>query len=76
MTLTGCAGVGKRTLALALAERASPRYRDGAWWVDLRTVEAPPTDAAPPGHGWHLEPSGSATGTVPSIGFPRIIAGT
>lgn len=41
MTLTGCAGVGKSTLALALAERVLPRYRDGVWWVDLATVEAP-----------------------------------
>ena len=41
MTLTGCAGVGKSTLALALAERVLPRYRDGVWWVDLATVQAP-----------------------------------
>ena len=41
MTLTGCAGVGKSSLALALAERVLPRYRDGVWWVDLATVQAP-----------------------------------
>jgi predicted ATPase len=41
MTLTGCAGVGKSTLALALAERVLPRYREGVWWVDLATVDAP-----------------------------------
>ena len=41
MTLTGGAGVGKSSLALALAERVSPRYRDGVWWVDLATVQAP-----------------------------------
>jgi len=41
MTLTGSAGVGKSTLALALAERVLPRYGDGVWWVDLATVEAP-----------------------------------
>jgi predicted ATPase/DNA-binding winged helix-turn-helix (wHTH) protein len=41
MTLTGCAGVGKSTLALALAERVLPRYRAGVWWVDLATVQAP-----------------------------------
>ena len=39
--LTGCAGVGKSTLALALAERVLPRYRDGVGWVDLATVHAP-----------------------------------
>ena len=43
MTLTGCAGVGKSSLALALAERVLPRYRDGVWWVDLSTVQAPLT---------------------------------
>ena len=43
MTLTGCAGVGKSKLAQALAERVLPRYRDGVWWVDLATVEAPLT---------------------------------
>ncbi len=41
MTLTGCAGVGKSSLAQALAERVLPRYRDGVWWVDLATVHAP-----------------------------------
>ncbi|WLH70619.1 winged helix-turn-helix domain-containing protein [Pseudomonas sp. FP2309] len=41
MTLTGCAGVGKSTLALALAAKVLPRYRDGVWWVDLATVDAP-----------------------------------
>lgn len=35
LTLTGVAGIGKSTLALALAERVLPRYRDGVWWVDL-----------------------------------------
>lgn len=40
MTLTGSAGVGKSTMALALAERVLPRY-GMAWWVDLATVEAP-----------------------------------
>ncbi|MCX4065770.1 winged helix-turn-helix domain-containing protein [Pseudomonas sp. S1Bt30] len=41
ITLSGYAGVGKSTLALALAERVLPRYRDGVWWVDLATVKAP-----------------------------------
>ncbi|ELQ07220.1 putative transcriptional regulator, partial [Pseudomonas fluorescens BRIP34879] len=41
MTLTGCAGIGKSTLALALAERVLPRYRDGVWWVELATVASP-----------------------------------
>ena len=61
MTLTGCAGVGKSTLALALAERVLPRYRDGVWWVDLATVEAPLMMLRHLATVLHLEPSGSAT---------------
>lgn len=41
LTLTGVAGIGKSTLALALAERVLPRYRDGVWWVDLTRLHAP-----------------------------------
>ena len=61
MTLTGCAGVGKSTLALALAERVLPRYRDGVWWVDLATVEAPLTMLRHLTTALHLEPSTNAT---------------
>ncbi|WP_339532725.1 ATP-binding protein [Pseudomonas mucidolens] len=41
LTLTGGAGVGKSRLASSLAERLLPRYRDGAWWVDLANVSQP-----------------------------------
>ncbi|MFL1390472.1 winged helix-turn-helix domain-containing protein [Pseudomonas tritici] len=61
MTLTGCAGVGKSTLALALAERVLPRYRDGVWWVDLATVEAPMSMLRHLATALHLEPSANAT---------------
>lgn len=61
VTLTGCAGVGKSTLALALAERVLPRYRDGVWWVDLATVDAPMSMLRHLVAALHLEPSGSAT---------------
>ena len=61
MTLTGCAGVGKSTLALALAERVLPRYRDGVWWVDLATVEAPVAMLRHLATALHLEPIASAT---------------
>ncbi|MBD8669913.1 winged helix-turn-helix domain-containing protein [Pseudomonas lurida] len=60
MTLTGCAGVGKSTLALALAEHVLPRYRDGVWWVDLATVQAPVTLLRHLAAVLHLEPSASA----------------
>jgi predicted ATPase/DNA-binding winged helix-turn-helix (wHTH) protein len=61
MTLTGCAGVGKSTLALALAERVLPRYRDGVWWVDLATVETPLMMLRHLATALHLEPCGSVT---------------
>lgn len=60
MTLTGCAGVGKSTLALALAERVLPRYRDGVWWVDLDTVEAPITMLRHVAGALRLDPCASA----------------
>ncbi|WP_124429431.1 winged helix-turn-helix domain-containing protein [Pseudomonas sp. R2-37-08W] len=41
LTLTGVAGIGKSTLALALAERMVPRYRDGVWWVDVTSLQTP-----------------------------------
>ncbi|MDQ0739927.1 winged helix-turn-helix domain-containing protein [Pseudomonas sp. W4I3] len=40
LTLTGVAGIGKSTLALALAERLLPRYRDGVWWVDMTSLRS------------------------------------
>lgn len=60
MTLTGCAGVGKSTLAMALAERVLPRYRDGVWWVDLATVEAPTQMLRHLASALHLAPCASA----------------
>ena len=38
MTLTGCAGIGKTTLALYLAAQVLPRYRDGVWRVELAGI--------------------------------------
>jgi len=42
VTLAGAPGVGKTRLALQLAHRASRRYTDGAWFVDLTRVFEPP----------------------------------
>ena len=60
MTLTGCPGVGKSTLALALAERVLPRYCDGVWWVDLANVQAPLTMLRHVSAALDLTPSRSA----------------
>jgi hypothetical protein len=38
VTLTGVGGVGKTRLAMQAAADALPRYRDGAWLVELGSV--------------------------------------
>jgi predicted ATPase/class 3 adenylate cyclase len=38
VTLTGVGGVGKTRLALQAAESMTPRFEDGAWFVDLGPV--------------------------------------
>jgi predicted ATPase len=41
VTLTGMGGVGKTRLALQLAADVLPRFRDGAWLVELAAVRDP-----------------------------------
>jgi class 3 adenylate cyclase len=42
LTLTGPGGTGKSRLALQVADRVRPGYRDGAFFVDLSAVPIPP----------------------------------
>ena len=41
VTLTGVGGVGKTRLALQVAAEVMPRFREGAWLVELATVRDP-----------------------------------
>ena len=41
LTLVGPGGIGKTTVAIALAHRAAKGYADGAWLVDLAPLEDP-----------------------------------
>src|SRR5262249_33945693 len=41
VTLTGVGGVGKTRLALQVAAQVLPRFREGAWLVELAAVRDP-----------------------------------
>jgi DNA-binding winged helix-turn-helix (wHTH) protein len=41
ITITGPAGIGKTTVALAVADKLMASYQDGAWFVDLAPVSDP-----------------------------------
>lgn len=41
ITITGPGGIGKTTVALAVADKLISSYRDGVWFVDLATISDP-----------------------------------
>ncbi len=41
VTIVGAGGIGKTTVALAVAEALLPTYRDGVWLVDLASIDEP-----------------------------------
>jgi predicted ATPase/class 3 adenylate cyclase/DNA-binding CsgD family transcriptional regulator len=41
VTLTGAGGAGKTRLAVEIAARIAPEFRDGVWYVDLASVTHP-----------------------------------
>ena len=56
-TIVGPGGIGKTTVALAVAERLIASYEDGVWLVDLAPLSDP-----------RLVPSAVATGTGSRLG--------
>ena len=51
VTVTGTGGVGKTTLAVAVAREAGRRYRQGAWFVELGHVRRDRRRRPGDGHG-------------------------
>ena len=41
VTLTGAGGAGKTRLAVEIAARIAPEFRDGVWYVDLAPITDP-----------------------------------
>ena len=70
VTLTGPGGIGKTSLAIEAARALAPRFRDGAWFVSLATVDGPEQVRAAIAHGIGLfdgpeRPAASAAAVVP-----------
>ena len=41
VSIVGAGGIGKTTVALAVAERVAPSFKDGVWLVDLAPLKDP-----------------------------------
>jgi DNA-binding SARP family transcriptional activator len=62
VTLTGPQGVGKTRLAIAAAERLAASFRDGVWYVDLKSVRDGAGVVPAIGHALGLQEEGRPLG--------------
>jgi predicted ATPase/class 3 adenylate cyclase len=58
VTITGFGGVGKTRLAIQVAADLLPRYREGAWLIELATVRGPTDVAEAVAAAFHLTSRG------------------
>jgi predicted ATPase/class 3 adenylate cyclase len=58
VTITGVGGVGKTRLAIQVAAELIPRYREGAWLVELASVRDPEGVVDVVAEAFHLTPRG------------------
>ena len=61
MTITGVGGVGKTRLAIQLAAELLPKYRDGAWLVELAPVRDSGSVAETVAAAFHLAIRGASS---------------
>ncbi len=54
VTITGAGGMGKTTLALAVARQSKARFRDGVWLVELASVSDPSLAAQTVAHALRI----------------------
>src|SRR5215469_5937008 len=58
MTIVGAGGIGKTTVALAVADRARASYEDGVWFVELASLSDPDLVPSAVGAALGVHPSG------------------
>jgi predicted ATPase/DNA-binding CsgD family transcriptional regulator len=71
VTVTGCGGVGKTTLATEAARELLSSFPDGVWFVDLSSVGAPSTLAATIGRALGLRDGADVDQTESLLSFVR-----
>jgi predicted ATPase/DNA-binding winged helix-turn-helix (wHTH) protein len=58
MTIVGPGGIGKTTVAVAVADRARASYKDGVWFVELASLSDPDLVPSAVGAALGVHPSG------------------